>query len=164
MHDLSVVAPAFVEMAHRIIWCTVATVDSHERPRSRILHPIWVWDGQSLVGWVGTVPSPVKRANLAHSPYVSCNYWTPTNHDTCYADCHASWQNDDETRQRVWDLFKHGPEPVGYDPAIVPFWKDGPLSDAYAVLKLEPWRLRVFPGTVLMMQGGEVLNWRAESA
>lgn len=30
----------------------------------------------------------------------------------------------------------------------------------FAVLKLEPWRLRVFPGTVLMGQGGEVLNWR----
>ena len=27
-------APAFVEMAHRIVWCTVATVDSHGRPRS----------------------------------------------------------------------------------------------------------------------------------
>jgi hypothetical protein len=25
---------------------------------------------------------------------------------------------------------------------------------------LRPWRLRVFPGTVLLGEGGEVLNWR----
>jgi hypothetical protein len=29
------------------------------------------------------------------------------------------------------------------------------------VLKLEPWRLRVFPGSVLMGQGGTVLTWQA---
>lgn len=60
----------------------------------------------------------------------------------------------------VWDLFLDGPEPVGYDPTIVPAWTS-PTADAFAVLRLEPWRLRVFPGSVLMGQGGEVLNWRA---
>ena len=43
-------APAFVEMAHRIMWCSAATIDPHGRPRSRILHPIWQWDGCDLVG------------------------------------------------------------------------------------------------------------------
>ena len=28
------------------------------------------------------------------------------------------------------------------------------------VIMLEPWRLRVFPGTVLLGQGGQVLVWR----
>ena len=45
---LGTVAPAFVEMAHRIVWASVATVDRQGRPRSRILHPIWQWDGTEL--------------------------------------------------------------------------------------------------------------------
>lgn len=158
MNELTQVAPAFVEMAHRIVWCSVATVDGHGRPRSRILHPIWQWDGDGLVGWIATSPTPVKRANLETSPYVSLNYWSP-NHDTCTAECQATWILDDDGRQLVWDTFLNGPDPVGYNPAIVPAWKS-PTAEAFAALRLEPWRLRVFPGTVLLGQGGEVLNWR----
>ena len=108
MNELAEVAPAFVEMAHRIVWCTAATVDSQGRPRSRILHPVWRWDGERLV---------------------------------------------------VGDLFKGGPEPVGYDPAIVPNWVS-PTSESFAAIRLDPWRLRVFPGTVLLGQGGQVLTWQ----
>lgn len=63
-------APAFVAMAHRIVWATAATVDAEGRPRSRILHPYWEWDGDagSLVGWIATGPTPLKRAHLARSP------------------------------------------------------------------------------------------------
>ena len=46
MAELATVAPALVEMAHGIVWCSVATVDSQGRPWSRILHPIWQWDGE----------------------------------------------------------------------------------------------------------------------
>ena len=159
MTNLAAVAPAFVEMAHRIVWASVATVDAQGRPWSRILHPIWQWDGERLVGWIGTGPTPTKRAHLAAHPYASVNYWTPT-HDTCVADCHATLAFDEETRIKVWDLFRTAPPPVGYDPAIVPAWK-GPTSDAFAVLRLDPWHLRVFPGSVLLGQGGEVLTWRA---
>ncbi|MDT7578039.1 MAG: hypothetical protein QOH17_4372, partial [Pseudonocardiales bacterium] len=31
----------FVEIAHRIVWCTLATVDGPDRPRSRLVHPVW---------------------------------------------------------------------------------------------------------------------------
>jgi len=158
--DLASIAPAFVEMAHRIVWATAATVDEHGRPRGRILHPYWEWDGTALVGWIATGPTPLKRAHLEHSPYISLTYWTPT-HDTCTAECGAALVYDDETRQRIWDLFKHGPAPVGYDPAIIPPWKDGPLSPAFAALRLEPWRLRVMPGTAMLGEGGEILTWRA---
>ncbi len=158
MHELSQVAPAFVEMAHRIVWAGVATVDAHGRPRSRILHPIWQWDGARLVGWIATGPTPTKRAHLAAHPYVSVNYWSPS-HDTCVAECRAALLVDDETRVMVWNLFKTGPEPVGYDPAIVPTWPS-PTAEAFAVMRLEPWRLRVFPGSVLLGIGGEVLKWR----
>ena len=159
MGDRATVAPACVEMAHRIVWASVATVDRADRPRTRILHPIWRWDGTALTGWIATGPTPVKRAHLERSPNVSVSYWTPT-HDTCAAECTAEWILGDEGRTMVWDLFANGPAPVGYDPSIVPGW-DGPTSPAFAALRLEPWRLRVFPGTVLMGQGGEVLSWAA---
>ena len=64
MSTLKQVAPAFLKMAHQIVWCTVATVDSDGRPRSRILHPIWQWDGRELIGWIATGPTPTKRAHL----------------------------------------------------------------------------------------------------
>ncbi len=158
MSDLKDVAPGFVEMAHRIVWCSAATVDAQGRPWSRVLHPIWVWDGKDLVGWIATGPTPLKRAHLEAHPYVSLNYWEPSQ-DTCVAECRASWGFDEETRTMVWNLLRDGPEPVGYDPAIIPGW-DSPASEGFAALRLDPWRIRVFPGSVMMGQGGEVLTWR----
>ena len=101
MNSLAATAPAFVAMAHRIVWCNVATVDAKGRPRSRVLDPIWQWE----------------------------------------------------------DLLRNGPAPVGYDPAMIPGWT-GPTAATFAALKLEPWRLRVFPGTVLLGKGGDVLTWQ----
>ena len=160
MDALETAAPAFVEMAHRIVWSSVATVDPKGRPRSRILHPYWLWDGTSLIGWVATGPTPRKRTDLEHSPFVSVNYWA-TNHDTCLAECRAEWAFDDDTRTKVWQMFKEAPAPVGYDPAIIPPWSDGPTSPAFAALRLEPWHLRVFPGTALLQGTGDVLTWSA---
>jgi hypothetical protein len=160
MTDLATVAPAFVTMAHRIVWASAATVDSQGRPRSRVLHPFWEWDGEALVGWLGTGPTPVKRAHLAHSPYVSFNYWSP-DQDTCTAECRAEWILDDEGRTAVWEKLRTAPAPVGYDPAIVPVWADGPLTPAFAGLKVTPWRLRVMPGTMMLGGGGELLTWSA---
>jgi hypothetical protein len=162
MKSLSDVAPEFIEVAHRIVWCSAATTDADHRPRSRVLHPFWIWDGTELVGWIATGPTPVKRSNLEFSPYLSCNYWD-SQHDVATAECRGTWFFDDETRQMVWDLFANGPEPVGYDPAMIPGWEGGALSPAFAALRLDPWRLRVFPGAVLFGQPGEVLDWSADS-
>ena len=163
MTDLATTAPAFIETAHRIVWCSVATVDTSNRPRSRVLHPFWEWDGTSMTGWIATGPTPVKLAHLERSPYVSCSYWAPS-HDTCVAECRAEWANDSETRIAIWDRFKHGPEPVGYDPAIIEPWRAGPTSDAFAVLKLDPWRLRVMPGSLMTNGTGELLTWHGDDA
>lgn len=157
MQTLTEIAPAFVEMAHKIVWCSAATVDTRNRPRSRILHPIWQWDGTTLGGWIATNPTKLKRAHLAHSAHISLNYWSPSQ-DTCVAECRATWAFDDETCTMVWDLFKSAPEPVGYDPSIIPDWTS-PTEDNFAALRLEPWRLRVLPGTMLLGQGGEILTW-----
>jgi hypothetical protein len=152
------VADAFRAMAHRIVWCTVGSVDSAGRPRTRILHPFWEWEGDRFVGWIATSPTPVKRAALDASPNLSVTYWSP-DHDTCTADCRAAWGNDDATRRRIWETFASLPAPVGYDPATIPPWSGGPTSDAFAVLRLDPYRLRVMPGSLMLTGRGELLTW-----
>ena len=115
MGELSEVAPAFIEMAHQIVWCTAATVDRSNRPRVRILHPIWTWNDETITGWIATSPTPTKRAHLANSAFIACNYWSPS-HDTCLAECNAEWMLDDDTRTMAWELFANGPEPVALRP------------------------------------------------
>lgn len=161
MTELSHIAQPFIDMAHRIVWASAASVDRNNRPRTRILHPIWEWDGESVRGWIATSPTTTKRAHLAHSPYLSLNYWAP-NQDTCLAECHARLATDDDSCERVWKRFKEAPAPVGYDPAIIPVWK-APTDDNFAVIALAPWKLRVFPGTLLLEGKGEVLLWQQAS-
>ena len=55
---------------------------------------------------------------------------------------------------KVWELFTAASPPLGYDPATIPGW-ESPTAPEFAVLRLEPWRLRV-----LHIQRGEVLTWR----
>ncbi len=50
MATLEQAAPAFRDMAHRIVWATVATVATDGRPRTRILHPLWEWDARTWSG------------------------------------------------------------------------------------------------------------------
>jgi hypothetical protein len=157
MPDLDVVAPAFITMAHRIVWCSAATIDTEGRPRTRVLHPIWHWDGESLTGWIATNPTSVKRQHLDRHPYLSCNYWAPS-HDTCLAECDVRWKLDDETRAAVWQRFERAPEPVGYDPSIVPGW-ESPSSLSFGVLELRPWRLRVMAGSLMTTGRGDLLSW-----
>ncbi|MEU0496632.1 pyridoxamine 5'-phosphate oxidase family protein [Mycobacterium sp. NPDC006124] len=160
MQSLDEVAPAFRDMAHQIVWASVATVDADGRPRSRILHPYWEWNGTDLVGWIATVPTPLKRAHLDAHPEVAVSYWTPS-HDTCSAEATVQWYLDDDTCQSVWETFATAPAPVGYDPFIIPMWSDGPTSDQFAVLRLAPYRLRVMAGTVMTAGEGAPLQWAA---
>ena len=159
MDPLTSVAPEFVQMAHRIVWCVVGTTDAGGFPRTRVLHPIWEWDGGSLTGWSATSPNSPKAADLRAKPEVSLTYWS-ANHDTCTADCAATFETTPEERAAGWARFADGPAPVGYDPAIIPGW-DGPQSPEFGILRLTPHRLRVMPGTLMMAGHGELLTWRA---
>ncbi len=156
---LADVAPAFVDMAHRIVWATVATTDRNGRPRTRVLHPIWEWDGTKLTGWIATGPRTLKAKHLEHQPHISLTYWSPEQ-DVCTAECRTSWETSDEQRRAGWDRFANAPEPVGYDPSIIPGWT-GPDVEAFGLLHLEPERLRVFPGTLLLQGTGDLLTWSA---
>ena len=57
-------------------------------------------------------------------------------------------------------MLKDAPEPVGYDPALIPSWEH-PTDPTFVALRLDPWRLRVFPGSMLLSGSGEVLDWHA---
>ena len=149
-----VVDTAFVAIAHRIVWCTVATVDRRGRPRSRVVHPIWERAGDGLVGWVVTRPTALKRAHLEFSPYVSCSYWDP-GHDVATAECRAEWAAEPE---RAWELFRAAPPPLGYDPLTI--FPEGPAADGAAVLRLEPWRIRA-ADVLTLSEGRPALVWSA---
>ena len=152
------VAPAFVAMAHRIVWAGAATVDAEGRPWSRVLHPLWSWDGAELTGIVATSPLSPKAAHLAAHPHVSFTYWHPSQ-DTCSAMCDAEWDPGPEGRRAGWEALATAPEPVGYDPAVIPGW-DAPESPAFGILRLRPWRLHLMDGTVTLGQGGDLLTWQ----
>lgn len=131
----------FLRIAGMVAWCTVATVDTRGRPRSRILHPIWEVVGGTPVGWIGTTKSPLKAKHLEANPHVSCSYWAAETHESALAECGAAWA--DDQRERVWQMFLDAPPPVGYDPGTMPPWKDGPLGGVFSVLRLDPWRVMV---------------------
>ena len=155
-----VVDHSFIEVAHRIVWCTVATVDRRNRPRSRILHPYWEHSADGLVGWITTRPTPLKVAHLDHSPYVSCSYWDAT-HDVAVAECHAEWVEDIDAQAHAWELFRNAPEPLGHDPYKI--WPDGPGNPDAGVLRLTPWRIRV-AGMETLLGHAPALTWTARDA
>jgi general stress protein 26 len=158
MDPLSDVAPAFVAMAHRIVWCTVATTGADGRAHTRVLHPIWEWDGNALTGWIATSPRSPKARDLGHVPAVALTYWSP-NHDTCTAEGDAVFEESAAARQAGWDRFANGPEPVGYDPSIIPMWTS-PEAESFGILRLTPHSLRVMDGTFMTQGSGRMFSWK----
>ena len=159
MDSLATVAPVFVEMAHRIVWATAATVDSAGQPSTRILHPIWDWDGETLTGRIATSPLSLKAKHLDRVPMMSLTYWHP-NQDTCTVRCRTSWDTSDTGREALWHAFADAPAPLGYVPSIIPGW-DSPHSPAFGVLQLQPDSLRVMEGSKMAGGEGALLVWRA---
>jgi hypothetical protein len=130
----------FVDVAHRVVWCSVATTDRRGRPRSRVMHPVWERTEDGIVGWATARPTPLKIAHLAHMPYVSCSYWDAA-HDVAVAECEAFWVEDPAELERAWAACRALPAPAGFDPATI--FPGGPGSPGSAMLRFEPWRLRV---------------------
>ena len=99
------VAEAFIAIAHRVVWCSLATVDRRGRPRSRLVHPIWELTNDGLVGWLTSRPTPLRRAHLAATPFVSCSYWDPA-HDVAVAECAAAWVENAVAKRHAWEVFR----------------------------------------------------------
>lgn len=117
-----------------MVWCNMATVDEHGRPRSRILHPIW--EGQT--GWITTRRHSYKGKHLSANPYVSLAYITDIA-KPLYVDCYAEWVDDINIKYHVWELVKNAPAPVGFDPAPI----YGQVDESFGILKLTPWRIEL---------------------
>lgn len=128
---------AFNARVSRIVWATVTTVDAKQRPRARILHPIW----EGSTGWIATGRHTFKAKHIEANPYVSVSYWDPQ-HEQVFAECRAAWDDRVETRQHLWDLYKNTPPPLGYDPAQ--FFPNGPEDREFGALRLDPWRIELY--------------------
>lgn len=126
----------FRERTTRIVWCSVATVDTRGRPRNRILHPIW----EGTTGWIATGRHSLKEKHLAANPNVSLLYWDPQQQNV-QIEARAEWEDDSAERQRIWELYKSTPPPLGYD--IGDFFPGGPDGGAWGLLKLTPWRIEL---------------------
>ena len=143
MNTLEVIAPQFVEIAHRIVWATAATVDEAGLPATRILHPVWEWDGINLHGWIATSPHSPKARDLERTPCLSITYWD-SGHETCTARCRTAWLVSSDERRALWERFANAAPPLGYDPSIVPAWQL-PDAPAFGALALTPDVLRCSP-------------------
>jgi hypothetical protein len=146
---------AFMATAERIVYCSLATVDRRGRPRSRLVHPVWERRGDGLVGWVGSRPTPLRRAHIERTPFVSCFYWDPA-HDVAVAECEVVWIDDDAGRRDAWERLSAAPAPMGYDPA--PIWPDGPEADGFVALRFDPWRVQA-KSAAAMAAGEPYLVW-----
>ena len=112
----------FLQRVRTMVYCSAATIDLHQRPRSRVLHQIW----EDKTGWVTTGPKTAKAAQLAANPFMSLAFIADP-FKPVYVECRASWQNDPETRQRIWDLYKT------FDVDLAVSWGDVE-SPTYAVM------------------------------
>jgi hypothetical protein len=146
---------AFMHTAERIVYCSLATVDRRGRPRSRLVHAVWEREGDRVVGWVGSRPTPFRRAHVERTPFVSCFYWDPA-HDVAVAECAVSWIEDGGGRRAAWERLSAPPPPMGYDPA--PIWPGGPEGDDFVALRLDPWRIQA-KSAAAMAAGEPYLVW-----
>lgn len=125
----------FMARVSQAVYCSMATVDHLNRPRSRIMHPVW----EGPIGWVISWPESHKARQLARNPFVSLAYI----HDKekpVYADCSAEWISDPLEKQRIWDLHQNLPAPLGFDPQ--PHY--GSIHHPYyGLLKFTPWRIEL---------------------
>jgi general stress protein 26 len=99
-----------------------------------------------VISW----PGSHKAKHLQVNPYVSLAYI----HDKdkpVYVDCRAEWIDEAAEKERIWELHKFTPPPLGFDPQ--PYY--GTIQHPYfGLLRFTPWRLEI--GYL----HGEPLIWR----
>ena len=148
---LDEVLPLARAIVERVIWCTVATVSPDGEPRTRLMHPVWEWDGDAPAAFVTARTTALKRTHLAANRMVSCSYWDPQ-HDTLVVDALAEWL-DPAARRVAWEAIRDVPPPMGFDPAMI--WPDGPDADDCGILRFTAHRI------VATSAGATGLRWRA---
>lgn len=134
--SFSQIEQEFIERVHAMVWCSMASLDSRNRVRSRIVHPIW----ENSLGWASTRPGSLKARHIAHNPHVSLAYISDISRPV-YVDCKAEWENDPGIKQHVWELFGSSAPPLGFDPGNIFNSVDDP---EFGVLRFTPWRIDLF--------------------
>jgi general stress protein 26 len=136
----------FLERVSPMVYASMATVDTKDRPRSRVVHPVW----EGSTAWIVSWPETLKSKHLARNPHVSLAYIKDVQKPV-YVECTAEWKNDRAEKLRVWDVIKQTPPPMGFDPE--PFW--GTVDHVhFGLLKLTPWRIELYT------LRGEPIIWR----
>lgn len=125
----------FIERVHKTVWCNLATLDTRNRLRSRIMHPIW----EGATGWIGTRRHTLKAKHLAHNPYVSLAYIADVVRPV-YVDCLAEWADDLADKQHAWELYAAAPAPLGFDYGTL---FASAAEAEFGLLKLTPWRIEL---------------------
>ena len=153
-----VVEDEFITVAHRIVWCGVATVDRRGRPRSRILHPYWerTGDGRARLGRhpplaaEGAPTSSARRTSRAPTGTRPTTWRSPT--------ATPPGRRTATSTRACGSCTPRAPEPLGYD--FHQIWPEGPAAPGAALLRLDPWRLHVADA----MTVATPRVWRADTA
>ena len=122
----------FIERAHRMVWCDMATVGPDGRPRTRIMHPLW----EGGTAWMTSLRVGPKADDIDRNPYVSLAYVADPL-KPAYAECVASWVDDREDRIAIWERIAAIPEPLGYNAETMLGSYDFPQSDGAAPQAVE---------------------------
>jgi general stress protein 26 len=129
-----------------IVYATMVTVDAKNRPRTRVLIPVWEVVDDMPLGWLATYWTPVKAAHIARNPYTNFSYWSRGNNSVA-VDTVAEWTTDLADKQHVWELYRRtSPRGAGYDLGGV--WRS-PSDPQLHVMRLTPWRIQVIRGADL---------------
>ena len=152
IENFSDIEKDFIDRVHSYVLCNAATIDSRQRPRSRILHPIW----EGKTGWVLTHRHSYKSKHLANNPNMSLTYMQDP-FKPVYIGCTAEWVDELAQKERIWELFKAAPEPLGFDPALTFSNVD---DENTGLLKLTPWRISLVSFPAASHDEGQRV-WRA---
>ncbi|MFF9496007.1 pyridoxamine 5'-phosphate oxidase family protein [Streptomyces flaveolus] len=145
--EFSEIERTFLDYIREIKYATMVTVDRQNRPRARVLLPVWEIVDGAPVGWLAAYRTPVKSAHLAGNPHTTYAYWSPRQ-NAVFVDSVSTWAEDEESKVHAWELYKRGgPLGVGYDP--VRYWRGGPGDPDYHVLRIAPWRIQLVRGSDL---------------
>jgi len=135
--SFSEIQEEFLQRISQAVYCSMATVDRKNRPRSRVIHPVW----EGSTAWIISWPETLKSRHLAHNPYVSLAYICHDVYRPVYVDCTAAWVQDREEKRRVWAYYQSVPPSLGFDPEPHYGSVDHPK---FGLLKLTPWRVELF--------------------
>ena len=139
--------PSFNRYVGSIVYAMMVTVDAGNRPRTRVLIPVWENVDGRPIGWLATFPTPVKEKHLANNPHTSFSYFAAPRHNSVAIDAVATGIDDLDHKSHVWDLYRTtSPRGAGY--GLGRFWTS-PADPKLRVLQLDPYRVQVIRGSDL---------------